>query len=172
MYIQDMLKKFQMTDSNAVSTPFTAQTPISVDAEGKPIDRHHYRSMIGSLLYLTTSRPDIMFVVCYCTRYQTNPRESHEIDVKRIFRYLKGSPKLGLWYPKASSFDLVTYSDSHHGGCQLDIKSVSRGCQYLGQCLMCHGSAINKLLSPSLLQKLSISLLLVAALKSSGFRIK
>ncbi|KAI3811019.1 hypothetical protein L1987_20734 [Smallanthus sonchifolius] len=86
VYVQDMLKKFQMTDSKATSTPFAAQTPLTSDPEVKPVDRYHYRSMIGSLLYLTASLPDIMFAVCYYARYQTNPKESHEIAVKRIFR--------------------------------------------------------------------------------------
>ncbi|KAI3814039.1 hypothetical protein L1987_18781 [Smallanthus sonchifolius] len=135
-YFQDMLRKFQMIECKAASVTFAAQSPISTDPEGKPVYRHHYRSMIGSLLYLTASRPEIMFVVYYCARYQTNPKESHEIVVKRNFRYQKGSPMLGLWYPKASSIDLVTYSNSDHGGCQLDRKSMSGGYQYLGHCLV------------------------------------
>lgn len=75
--------------------------------------------MIGSLLYLTASRPNIMFATCICARYQANPRESHFISVKRTFRYLKGTPNLGLWYPKKSSFDLTDYSDIDFAGCNL-----------------------------------------------------
>nr|GFA38044.1 uncharacterized mitochondrial protein AtMg00810-like [Tanacetum cinerariifolium] len=89
--------------------------------------------MIGSLMYLTTSRPDIMFAVCACARHQVTPKECHLHVVKRIFRYLKGHPKLGLWYPKESHFDLVAYSDSDYGGATQDRKSTTRGCQFLGR---------------------------------------
>ncbi|GJT14226.1 uncharacterized mitochondrial protein-like protein [Tanacetum coccineum] len=90
-----------------------------------------YRSMIGSLMYLTSSRPDIMFAVCACARYQVNPKVSHLYAVKRIFRYLKGQPKLGLWYPKDSPFDLVAYTNSDYAGASLDRKSTTGGCQFL-----------------------------------------
>ncbi|GJV79587.1 putative ribonuclease H-like domain-containing protein [Tanacetum coccineum] len=89
-------------------------------------------SMIGSLMYLTSSRLDIMFSVCACARYQVNPKVSHLYAMKRIFRYLKGQPKLGLWYPKDSSFDLVAYTDSDYAGASLDMKSTTGGCQFLG----------------------------------------
>ncbi|GKA19719.1 ribonuclease H-like domain-containing protein [Tanacetum coccineum] len=88
--------------------------------------------MIGSLIYLTSSIPDIMFVVCAYARYQVNPKVSHLHVVKRIFRYLKGQPKLGLWYPKDSPFDLVAYTDSDYAGASLDRKSTTEGCQFLG----------------------------------------
>nr|GEW55644.1 uncharacterized mitochondrial protein AtMg00810-like [Tanacetum cinerariifolium] len=97
------------------------------DRTGKDVDLHLYRSMIGSLMYLTTSRPDIMFVVCACARHQVTPKECHLHAVKRIFRYLKGHPKLGLWYPKDSPFDLVAYSDSDYGGATQDRKSTTGG---------------------------------------------
>ncbi|KAI3702729.1 hypothetical protein L6452_28481 [Arctium lappa] len=96
------------------------------------MDVHHYRSMIGSLMYLTASRPDIMFPVCVCARFQVRPKQSHYQAVKRIFRYLKGQPRLGLWYPHDSSFDLLAYLDSDLGGANLDRKSTSGGCQFLG----------------------------------------
>nr|GFA93994.1 hypothetical protein [Tanacetum cinerariifolium] len=89
-------------------------------------------SMIGSLMYLTSSRLDIMFTVCACVRFQVTPKASHLHAVKRIFRYLKGKPHLGLWYPKDSPFDLVAYSDSDYAGASLDKKSTTRGCQFLG----------------------------------------
>nr|GEX74472.1 hypothetical protein [Tanacetum cinerariifolium] len=92
-------------------------------------------SMIRSLMYLTASRPDIMFAVCACARYQVTPKECHLYAVKRIFRYLKGNPKLGLWYPKESPFDLVAYSDSDYGGANQDRKSTTGGCQFLGRSL-------------------------------------
>ncbi|GJV72223.1 hypothetical protein Tco_1492218 [Tanacetum coccineum] len=87
--------------------------------------------MFGSLMYLTSSRPDIMFVVCACARYQVNPKVLHLHAVKRIFRYLKGQLKLGLWYPKDSPFDLVGYTDNDYPGASLDRKSTTGGCQFL-----------------------------------------
>ncbi|GKF70712.1 hypothetical protein Tco_0203769 [Tanacetum coccineum] len=107
------------------------QKPPLKDESGKEVDVHMYRSMIGSLMYLTSSRPDIMFVVCSCARYQVNPKVSHLHDVKRIFRYLTGQPKLGIWYPKDSPFDLVAYTDSDYTGASLDRKSTTRGYQFL-----------------------------------------
>ncbi|GJX69118.1 hypothetical protein Tco_0304845 [Tanacetum coccineum] len=101
--------------------------PLLKDADGEYVDEHLYRSMIGSLMYLTSSRPDIMFAVCACARYQVNPKVSHLHIVKRISRYLKGQPKLGLWYPNDSLFDLVAYTDSDYAGASLDRKSTIRG---------------------------------------------
>ncbi|GJZ93199.1 retrovirus-related pol polyprotein from transposon TNT 1-94 [Tanacetum coccineum] len=97
------------------------QAPIAC---GKSINETQYRGMIGSLMYLTSSRPDIQFSTCLCARYQANPKESHLIVVKRIFRYLKGTPSLGLWYPKCSDFDLKGYSDSDYARCNMDRKST------------------------------------------------
>ncbi|GKA04916.1 hypothetical protein Tco_0684036, partial [Tanacetum coccineum] len=91
------------------------------DAEAKDFDVYLYRSMIGSLMYLTSSRPDIMFVVCACVRFQVTPKVSHLHAVKRIFIYLKGQPKLGLWYPKDSPFDLEAYTNSDYAGASLDM---------------------------------------------------
>nr|GEZ73646.1 putative reverse transcriptase, RNA-dependent DNA polymerase [Tanacetum cinerariifolium] len=106
------------------------------DGTGKDVDLHLYRSMIGSLMYLTASRPDIMFDVCAYARHQVIPKECHLHAFKRFFRYLKGHPKLGLWYPKDSPFDLVAYSDSDYGGATQDHKSTTRGCQFLGRRLI------------------------------------
>ncbi|GJZ07942.1 hypothetical protein Tco_0542225 [Tanacetum coccineum] len=103
------------------------QKPLLKDENGEEVDVHMYRSMIGSLMYLTSSRPDIMFVVCACARYQVNPKVLHLHAIKKIFRYLKGQPKLGLWYPKDSPFDLVAYIDSDYAGASLDRKSTTRG---------------------------------------------
>ncbi|GJW82227.1 ribonuclease H-like domain-containing protein [Tanacetum coccineum] len=104
------------------------ENPWGKDGTGKDVDLHLYRSMIGSLMYLTASRPDIMFVVCACARHQVTPKECHLHAVKRIFRYLKGHPKLGLWYPKESLFDLVAYSDSDYSCASQDRKSTTGGC--------------------------------------------
>ncbi|GJR84290.1 putative ribonuclease H-like domain-containing protein [Tanacetum coccineum] len=127
-------KKFQMSsiDVKTASTPMETQKPLLKDEDCEEVDVHLYRSMIGSLMYLTSSRPDIMFAVCACARYQLNPKVSHLYDVKRIFRYLKGQPKLGLWYPKDSPFDLVAYINSDYAGASLDRKSITGGCQFLG----------------------------------------
>ncbi|GKA40554.1 retrovirus-related pol polyprotein from transposon TNT 1-94 [Tanacetum coccineum] len=95
-----------------------------------------FGSMIGSLMYLTASRPDIMFAVCVCARHQVTPKECHLHAVKRIFSYLKGQPKLGLWYPRDSPFDLVAYSDSDYDGDNQDRKSTTGGCQFLGRRLI------------------------------------
>ncbi|GJW55286.1 hypothetical protein Tco_0099371 [Tanacetum coccineum] len=97
----------------------------------KAINETQYRGMIGSLMCLTTRRPDIQFLTCLCARYQANLKESHLIIVKRIFRYLKGTPSLGLWYPKCSNFDLKGYSNSDYVGCNMDKKSTSGACQLL-----------------------------------------
>ncbi|GJT88320.1 putative ribonuclease H-like domain-containing protein [Tanacetum coccineum] len=131
-YVTEILKKFSFTDVKTASTPMETQKLLLKDKDGEEVDIHLYRSMIDSLMYLTSSRPDIMFAVCACARYQVNPKVSHLHAVKRIFRYLKGQPKLGLWYPKDSPFDLVAYTDSDYAGASLDRKSTTGGCQFLG----------------------------------------
>nr|GEZ62450.1 uncharacterized mitochondrial protein AtMg00810-like [Tanacetum cinerariifolium] len=112
------------------------ENPWGKDGPGKDVELHLYRSMIGSLMYLTASKPDIMFAVCACARHQVTPKEYHLYAIKRIFRYLKGHPKLGLWYPKESPFDLVAYSDSDYGSATQDRKSTTEGCQFLGRRLI------------------------------------
>ncbi|GKA27354.1 putative ribonuclease H-like domain-containing protein [Tanacetum coccineum] len=131
-YVDEFLKKFRFTEVKTTSTPIETQKPLLKDEDDEEVDVHMYRSMIGSLMYLTSLRPDIMFTVCACARYQVNPKVSHLHAVKRIFRYLKGQPKLGLWYPKDSPFDLVAYTDSDYAGASLDRKSTTGGCQFLG----------------------------------------
>ncbi|GKF48378.1 hypothetical protein Tco_0141629 [Tanacetum coccineum] len=108
------------------------ENPLLKDSDGDDVDVHLYRSMIGSLMYFTSSRPDIMFAVCACARFQVTPKVSHLHVLKRIFRYLKGQLKLDLWYPRDSSFDLVAYSDSDYARASLDRKSTTGGCQFLG----------------------------------------
>nr|XP_043611681.1 uncharacterized mitochondrial protein AtMg00240-like [Erigeron canadensis] len=111
------------------------RTKIHADLNGKSFDQKKYRSMIGSLMYLTASRPDIMFSTCMCARYQANPKESHFQAVKQICRYLKGTVNLGLWYPKDTGFQLVAYSDAGRAGCKLDKKSTLGSVQFLGDSL-------------------------------------
>ncbi|GJZ18923.1 putative reverse transcriptase domain-containing protein [Tanacetum coccineum] len=131
-YVTEILKKFGFSDVKTASTPMETHKPLLKDADGEDVDEHLYRSMIGSLMYLTSSRPDIMFAVCTCARFQVNHKISHLHAVKKIFRYLKGQPKLGLWYPKDSPFDLVAYTNSDYAGASLDRKSTTGGCQFLG----------------------------------------
>ncbi|GJV26665.1 putative ribonuclease H-like domain-containing protein [Tanacetum coccineum] len=135
-YVAEILKKFDFVSVKTASTPIETQKPLVKDEEASDVDVHLYRSMIGSLMYLTASRPDIMFAVCACSRFQVTPKTSHLSAVKRIFRYLKGKPKLGLWYPRVSSFDLEAYSDSDYAGANLDRKSTTGGCQFLGRRLI------------------------------------
>ncbi|WVZ94177.1 hypothetical protein U9M48_040103, partial [Paspalum notatum var. saurae] len=108
--------------------------------------------MIGSFLYLTVTRPDIQFVVCLCACYQASPRTSHHQAVKRIFRYLKFTPELGLWYSSSSSLSLRVFSDTDHAGCRIDRKSTFGTCQLLGTSLVSWSSA-SKLAYPCLPQK-------------------
>ncbi|GJS27878.1 putative ribonuclease H-like domain-containing protein, partial [Tanacetum coccineum] len=131
-YVGEILKKFRFTKVKTASTPKETRKPLLKDKDGEDVDVHMFSSMIGSLIYLTSSRPDIMFAVCACARYQVNPKVSHFHAMKRIFRYLKGQPKLGLWYPKDSPFDLVAYTDSDYARESLDRKSTTGGCQFLG----------------------------------------
>nr|GEY05837.1 putative ribonuclease H-like domain-containing protein [Tanacetum cinerariifolium] len=123
-YVAEILNKFRFKEVKTASTPMETQKPLLKDEDGKEVDVHMYRSMIGLLMYLTSLRPVIMFVVCACARYQVNSKVSHLHVVKRIFRYLKGQPKLGLWYPKDSPFDLVAHTDSDYAGANLDRKST------------------------------------------------
>nr|GEX28075.1 uncharacterized mitochondrial protein AtMg00810-like [Tanacetum cinerariifolium] len=131
-YIAEILRKFGLTDGKSASTLIDTEKPLLKDLDGEDVDVHIYRSMIGSLMYLTSSRPFIMFAVCACARFQVTPKALHLHAVKRIFRYLTGKPHLGLWYPKDSPFNLVAYSDSDDAGASLDRKSTTRGCQLLG----------------------------------------
>nr|GEV50416.1 uncharacterized mitochondrial protein AtMg00810-like [Tanacetum cinerariifolium]GEV75391.1 uncharacterized mitochondrial protein AtMg00810-like [Tanacetum cinerariifolium] len=130
-YVVEILKKYGFLEVKNASTPIETYKPWLKDEDGKEVDVHMYRLMIGSLLYLTSSRPYIMFSVCACARYQVNLKVSHHYVLKRIFRYLKGQPKFGLWYPKDSSFDLVAYTDSDYAGASLDRNSTTGGCQFL-----------------------------------------
>nr|GEY14507.1 uncharacterized mitochondrial protein AtMg00810-like [Tanacetum cinerariifolium] len=114
-----------------VGTPM-ATKHLDADLSGTPVDQTKYRSMVRALMYLTTSRPDIMHATCYCARYQAKRTEKHLTAVKRIFRYLKYTIHMGLWYPKDTGFELATFSDSNHAGCLDSLKSTSGGIQFLG----------------------------------------
>nr|GEY38956.1 hypothetical protein [Tanacetum cinerariifolium] len=103
-----------------------------IDLSGTPIDQTKYHSMVEALMYLTASRPDIMHATCYCARYQAKPTEIHLTTVKRIFRYLKDTIHMGLWYPKDTGFELTAFSNSDYAGCLDSRKSTSGGIQFLG----------------------------------------
>ena len=135
-YLSDMLKKFDMIDAKPIKAPMALNGHLDLNEEGKSVDQKVYRSMIGSLLYLCASRPDIMLSVCMCARFQTNPKKCHLTAVKRILRYLVHTPNLGLWYPKGSIFNLPGYSDSDYAGCKVDRKSTTWMCQFLGRSLV------------------------------------
>jgi hypothetical protein len=135
-YTQDILNKFGMKDAKPIKTPMGTNGYLDLDTGGKSIDQKVYRSMIGSLLYLCASRPDIMLSVCMCARFQADPKEVHLRAVKRIMRYLVYTPKFGLWYPKGSTFDLIGYSDANWAWCKIDRKSTSETCQFLGRSLV------------------------------------
>ncbi|GJY89002.1 retrovirus-related pol polyprotein from transposon TNT 1-94 [Tanacetum coccineum] len=123
-YAQEILKKHGMTSCDSIGTPM-ATKHLDADLSGTPVDQTKYRSMVGALMYLTASRPDIVHATCYCARYQAKPTEKHLTAVKRIFRYLKDSINMGLWYPKDTGFELTAFSDLDHAGCLDSRKSTS-----------------------------------------------
>ncbi|GKB17222.1 retrovirus-related pol polyprotein from transposon TNT 1-94 [Tanacetum coccineum] len=115
-YALEILKKHNMDNCHSIGTPLATKPKLDVDLSGEPVDQSDYRSKIGSLMYLTSSRPDLVQAVCYCARYQARPTQKHLKEVKRIFKYLKGTINMGLWYPKDSGFELTAFSDADHAG--------------------------------------------------------
>jgi len=111
-----------MESCKEASTPMPSSCYMDADGAAKGVDQTKYKGLICSLLYLTTSRSDIMFAICLCARYQENPKESHFKVAKRILKYLKGTTNVGLWYPSHSPIHLIGYSDSDFAGCKLDKK--------------------------------------------------
>jgi hypothetical protein len=124
-YTQDLLKRFGMKDAKPAKRPMGTDRHVNLNKGGKSVDQKAYRSMIGSLLYLCASRPDIMLSVCMCARYQSDPRECHLMAVKRILRYLVAMPCFRIRYPKGSTFYLIGYADADYAGCKVDRKSTS-----------------------------------------------
>jgi len=135
-YCNNILEKFEMESCKAATTPMSTNCYLSADEVGTIVDQTKYRGLIGSLLYVTASRLDIMFVVCLCARFQSSLKESHLKAAKRILKYLKGTTFVGLWYPSHSPIHLVGYSDSDFAGCKLDRKSTSGTCHLLGSSLI------------------------------------
>ncbi|XP_049405078.1 secreted RxLR effector protein 161-like [Solanum stenotomum] len=129
-----------MEDAKQIDTPIATAKKLDLEGTGSVVEQKLYRGMIGSLFYLTASRPDIVFSVRLCARFQTNPKESHLQAVKRILRYLKGTTDLGLWYPKGSNFELVGYADADYAGYLAERKSTTSMAHFLGSCLISWGS--------------------------------
>ncbi|GJT48836.1 retrovirus-related pol polyprotein from transposon TNT 1-94 [Tanacetum coccineum] len=130
-YAIELLKKHGLDECVSISTPMATER-LDADLQGTPTDQTTYRHMIGRLMYLTTSRPDIAFATFVCAHYQARPMVKHLKEVKRIFWYLRQSYNMGLWYPKDFGFELIAYSDANHAGCKDDCKSTSGGLQFLG----------------------------------------
>jgi hypothetical protein len=123
-YTKDLMKKFNVAELKPVSTPMSFATSLGPDGDGETVEQRKYRSMIGSLLYLTATRPDIQFIVGLCTCFQSSPRSSHQTAVQRVFRYLKHILEFEIWYSASSSLDLVGFSDANFVGCGIDRKST------------------------------------------------
>jgi hypothetical protein len=139
-YTFDLLKKFDMDKAKPIKTPMGTNGHLDLDMGDKSVDQKVYRSMIGLLLYLYASRPDIMLSACMCVRFQVAPKECHLRAVKRIMRYLALTPYLGLWYPKGAHFELIGYFDADYAGCKVDRKSTSGTYQFLSRSLVCWSS--------------------------------
>ncbi|GKD52741.1 retrovirus-related pol polyprotein from transposon TNT 1-94 [Tanacetum coccineum] len=135
-YALESLKKYSFDYCDPVDTPIVKKSKLDEDREGKAVDPSHYRGLIGTLLYLTTSRPDLQFAICICARYQAWPTKKHLHAVKRIFRYLRGTVNPGLWYLKDSLIALTAFADVDHAGCQDTRRSTSGSMQFLGDRLV------------------------------------
>ncbi|GJX06562.1 retrovirus-related pol polyprotein from transposon TNT 1-94 [Tanacetum coccineum] len=135
-YALETLKKYGMDLSDPVDTPMVDRLKLDEDLLGIPVDQTRFRGMVGSLMYLTASRPDLVFVVCMCARYQAKPTKKHLEAIKRVFRYLKGTINMGLWYPKDNAMSLTAYADADHAGCQDSRRSTSGSAQFLGDRLV------------------------------------
>jgi hypothetical protein len=139
-YTKDLVKKFNMVELKPVSTLMSSVASLGLDEDGGAMNQREYRSMIGSLLYLTVTRSDIQFVIGLCARFQSSPRSLHRTAVQRVFRYLKHTLEFRIWYSASSSLDLVGFSDADFAGCGIDRKSTSGTCHFLGSSLVCWSS--------------------------------
>jgi hypothetical protein len=134
------MKKFNMAELKLVSTLMSSVASLGPDEDGEAVDQREYRSMIGSILYLTVTRPDIQFTVGLCAHFQASPRSSHRTAVQRVFRYLKHTPEFEIWYSASYSLDLVGFSDADFVCCGIDRKSTFGTCCFLGSSLICWSS--------------------------------
>nr|GEU98830.1 retrovirus-related Pol polyprotein from transposon TNT 1-94 [Tanacetum cinerariifolium] len=132
-YVLEILNKYGMESCDPVGTPMEIKDKLDLDQIGTPVDATKYRCMIGTLMYLTSSRPDIVHATCLCARYQAKPTEKHLKEVKRIFRYLRGTVNTGIWYTKDFGFELTEFSDADYAGCKDTFKSTSDEAQFLGE---------------------------------------
>ncbi|XP_071688023.1 uncharacterized mitochondrial protein AtMg00810-like [Rutidosis leptorrhynchoides] len=130
-YVADIFSWFKMEDERVAKNPLSVNHGITPEIQGEKFNQTLYQAIIGSLMYLTASRPNIMFATCLCARYQANPNANLMLAAKKIMIYLKGAPSLGLWYPRKDEFELTTYSDYDYGKCKRDFKSTSGSCQFL-----------------------------------------
>ncbi|GKC08005.1 retrovirus-related pol polyprotein from transposon TNT 1-94 [Tanacetum coccineum] len=135
-YALKILKKYGMDLTDPVDIPMMDRLRLDEDLKWIPVDQTRFRGMVGSLMYLTASRPDVVFTVCMCARYQTKPTKKHLEAIKRVFRYLKGTINMGLWYPKDNTMSLTAYADADHAGCQDSRRSTSGSAQFLGDRLV------------------------------------
>ncbi|GKB11533.1 retrovirus-related pol polyprotein from transposon TNT 1-94 [Tanacetum coccineum] len=135
-YAIEILTKYGMDMSNPVDTPMVDRSKLDEDPLGIHVNQTRFRGMVGSLMYLTASRPDLAFVVCMCARYQAKPTNKHLEAIKRVFRYLRGTINMGLWYPKDTTMVLIAYTDADHAGCQDTRRSTSGSAQFLGDKLV------------------------------------
>ncbi|XP_070034818.1 secreted RxLR effector protein 161-like [Nicotiana tomentosiformis] len=139
-YIKELLKRFEMESSKIIDTPIATATRLDMDKPGSPVNESMYRGIIGSLMYLIASRPDIVFSMGLYARFQSNPKESHLKAAKRILRYLKGTQDLVLYYPSGDNFDLIGYTGADYVGYLVDRKSTSGMAHFLGSCLISWGT--------------------------------
>nr|GFB88075.1 ribonuclease H-like domain-containing protein [Tanacetum cinerariifolium] len=135
-YVLEILKKYGMESCDPVGTPMEIKDKLDLDQNGTPVDATKYRSMIGALMYLTSSRPDIVHATCLCARYQAKPTEKHLKEAKRIFHYLRGTINTGLWYTKDSGFEVTEFSYADYAGCKDTFKSTFGGAHFLGEKLL------------------------------------
>jgi hypothetical protein len=139
-YTKELMKKFNMAELKPVSTPMNSAASLGSDEDGEAVDQREYRSMIGSLLYLTATQPDIQFTVGLYAHFQASPRSSHRTIIQRIFRYLKHTPEFVIWYSTSFLLDLVGFYDFDFAVCGIDRKSTSGTCHFLGSSLICWSS--------------------------------
>nr|GEZ52264.1 retrovirus-related Pol polyprotein from transposon TNT 1-94 [Tanacetum cinerariifolium] len=135
-YVNEILKKYGLNTCDIIGTPMDIKDKLDLDKIGTPVDAIKYRSMIGALMYLTSSKPDIVHATCVCARYQAQPIEKYLKEVKRMFRYLRGTINMGLWYTKDFGFELTGFSDADYAGCKDTFKSTFGGAKFLGEKLL------------------------------------
>ena len=157
-YIKELLKKFEINEGKTITTPMASSSSLDKAEHAKDVDQKLYRGIIRLLLYLTASRPNILYSECVCARFQSAPKEPHLIAAKRILRYLRSTTNLSLFYPKNSEFDLVGFADADFGGCKIDRKSTSGTCFFLGNALVAWLSIKNNTIALSTTEAEYVSL--------------